>query len=93
MILTPASGDGGIDLILIKDGERILVQCKQYAKPVGPAPIRELYGVLQSDSAARAVLAAPGGVTRGAREFAYGKPISFLGLNDILDLAERAHGR
>lgn len=36
--LTPASGDFGADLILSKDGNRIAVQAKQYAKPVASTP-------------------------------------------------------
>jgi restriction system protein len=35
--------DGGVDLVLRKDGEKFFVQCKQWKKgSVGVKPIREL---------------------------------------------------
>jgi restriction system protein len=44
--------DGGVDLVLRKDGEKFLVQCKQWkAYSVGVAIIRELYGVMAAKGA------------------------------------------
>ncbi|QSO52336.1 restriction endonuclease [Alicyclobacillus curvatus] len=40
--VTKASGDFGADLILQKDGKRILVQAKRYDKPVGVKAIQEV---------------------------------------------------
>lgn len=44
--VSKAGGDGGIDLILKKDGREIVVQCKAHNKKIGPAPVRDLYGVI-----------------------------------------------
>jgi restriction system protein len=45
--------DGGVDLVLKKDGEKFLVQCKQWkAFKVGVTTIRELYGVMAAGGAA-----------------------------------------
>jgi hypothetical protein len=44
--VTPKSGDGGIDLILRKDNQKIGVQCKHHSKPVGPNDVRAFIGVL-----------------------------------------------
>jgi hypothetical protein len=44
--ITKGSGDGGIDLLLKKDQIIIIVQCKKHFTDIGPAPIRELYGVM-----------------------------------------------
>lgn len=45
--------DGGVDLVLRKDGEKLLVQCKQWkAFKVGVTTIRELYGVMAAGGAA-----------------------------------------
>ncbi len=44
---TPAGPDGGVDLILTKDGKRTFVQCKQWKnRQIGVRPVRELYGVV-----------------------------------------------
>jgi restriction system protein len=41
--------DGGVDLVLTKPGEKLLVQCKQWkAFKVGVKVVRELYGVMTS---------------------------------------------
>ena len=64
-------GDGGIDIILLGNGERILVQCKQWkAFRVGVAPVRELLGVVTSERADRGILVTTGRFTPEARRFA-----------------------
>ena len=39
--VTQASGDYGIDVIAVKDGQRWAIQSKRYSKPVSQAAIRE----------------------------------------------------
>lgn len=86
-VLTPVSGDKGIDIVLSRDEQpTIVVQCKATAKPVGPAVVRELYGTLLACGADRAVLAATGGVSAAARDFAQGKPIQLVTMPEILSL-------
>lgn len=44
-----AGADGGIDLVLYREREKFLVQCKQWkAYQVGVSVVRELYGVMCS---------------------------------------------
>jgi len=44
---TGGGADGGIDLVLNKDGNRLLVQCKNWrSRKVGVTTIRELFGVV-----------------------------------------------
>jgi len=38
--------DGGVDVVLRKDGKSSLVQCKQWRNSVGAPTIRELFGLL-----------------------------------------------
>lgn len=45
--LTPGSGDGGLDILLSKDGEQYGVECKQYKDTLGPKFIRDFIGALQ----------------------------------------------
>ncbi len=46
--------------------QKLYVQCKDHARPVGVDVIRELLGILPADRSVRPVLAAPMGVTSGA---------------------------
>jgi restriction system protein len=63
--------DGGIDLVLRKDGAKFYVQCKQWKQTrVGVKPIRELYGVIAAGNAAGGFFVASGEYTDDAREFA-----------------------
>ncbi len=88
--LTPYSGDMGVDIVLRRGGRTTLVQCKQTAKPVGPAVARELYGSLVSSEADDAILACTAGVSRGARDFLSGKQVRVMDLLEILELQKQA---
>ena len=75
--------DGGIDLVLKKDGEKFLVQCKQWkAFKVGVTTIRELYGVMAAGGAAGGFVVTSGMFTKEAKTFADGRNI------DLIDGAE-----
>jgi restriction system protein len=44
--------DGGIDLVAKKEGETILVQCKQWkSEKVGVPTVREMFGLLNAERA------------------------------------------
>jgi restriction system protein len=82
-----SGGDGGIDLVLNGHGETVLVQCKQWrTRRVGVKPVRELYGVLTSERADRAILATCGTFTGDAQAFARGKPLKLVAGDELLDL-------
>ena len=91
---TPGSGDGGVDLILRREGKKWIVQCKQHANPVPPTVVRDLFGTMVHERADAAILVATAGFTPGTREFAAEKPITLVDLDDILKMArgpESAH--
>lgn len=71
--LTPASGDGGVDILL---GDGTIVQCKAHRASVSPGVVRELYGTLIHQRAPRAILISLNGVTNGVRSFIEGKQIT-----------------
>jgi len=71
--------DGGVDLVLSKDGERFLVQCKQWkASKVGVKILREHYGVISADGAAGGFVVTSGVFTGEAVAFAAGKNIDLI---------------
>ncbi len=62
--------DGGVDLVLRKNGEKHFVQCKQWKVfKVGVKPIRELYGVAKANDAAGGLFVTSGSYTADALEF------------------------
>jgi hypothetical protein len=87
-LVTPPSGDEGIDIVLSKGGTNFIVQCKATRSPVGPAVARELYGCLAASDADFAILASVSGVSPGGHQFIHGKPILVLALNEILEMVE-----
>ncbi|WP_129134676.1 restriction endonuclease [Luteimonas sp. YGD11-2] len=71
--------DGGIDLILTRDGQRTLVQCKRWRRDkVTVNIVREMYGLLAHHGAHQVRIATVGGFTRDAAYFAAGKPIELI---------------
>ena len=89
--LTPKVGDGGIDLILEKNGKTTVVQCKAHKKPVAPYVVRDLYGSMMSYGADDAILACTGGFSKGVVKFAQGKPIKLISASDIARVAQRSN--
>lgn len=77
--------DGGIDLILRKNGRTTLVQCKQWQNwQVGVKVVREMYGLLMHHKAAAVKIVALGDYTSEARRFAHGKPIELIHGDELI---------
>lgn len=78
--------DGGVDLRLQRDGTTAIVQCKQWKTyKIGVRPVRELFGVMVSEKAYRAIFITSGIYTDEALRFAQGKSIELI---DGAQLAE-----
>lgn len=76
---TDGGPDGGVDLVLKKNSELFLVQCKQWRSYiVNVNTIRELYGVMASRGAAGGFVVTSGRFTSAAIEFASGKNIELV---------------
>lgn len=79
--------DGGVDLVLGRDGNVVLVQCKRWKdKPVPVQTVRELYGILHGRGASAAKLVATTRFTSEAIDFAKGKPIELVDQDALLAL-------
>lgn len=71
--------DGGIDLILRKEGRKELVQCKHWKRrQVTVTTVREMWGLLQHHQAQRVWIVCTGEFTADAAAFAAGKPIRLV---------------
>lgn len=68
--LLGGSGDQGVDLILVYQGERVAIQCKNYKKRVGNKPVQEVYAGARYHRCSQAWVVAPAGYTKGADDLA-----------------------
>lgn len=76
---TGGGADGGVDLVLSKNGERTMVQCKNWkSSKVGVTTIRELFGVVTAERATEGIVVCSGHFTNDAIEFAEGNPITLV---------------
>lgn len=71
--------DGGVDIVLRRGTETVLVQCKRWrTQRVGVDKVRELFGVVTAENAASGILVTSGRFTNDARSFAANKPITLV---------------
>ena len=85
--------DGGIDLVLVRGDERVLVQCKHWrTSKVGVGLVRELYGITRSreHAGSRGCFVTFGHYTSDAREFARANGIELVDSQGLLKLIESA---
>lgn len=82
-------GDGGIDLMLRKNGQTLVVQAKRYKGNVGAPVIREMVGVQTHLGADGIIVATTAGFTKEAKAFAKGKPITLLDGVALVAMAKR----
>lgn len=82
-----SGSDGGVDLVLRGQGERVLVQCKQWrARRVGVDKVRELFGVVAAAGADRGILVTSGRFTQAAQTFATGKALDLVDGSSLAQL-------
>jgi restriction system protein len=85
--------DGGMDLMLRRDRETHLVQCKQWkAYKVGVETVRELYGVMAAKGATGGFVVTSGRFSREASQFAAGLNIRLIDGPVLHDLIMKLDG-
>jgi restriction system protein len=86
--------NGGVDLVLKKDGNIFIVQCKQWrSSKVDVKVVREMYGVMTAEQANGVIIITSGMFTQEAKNFASGKPIDLVEGNQLLDLVRSVQPR
>jgi restriction system protein len=93
--LTQASRDGGVDCVAWDMrpviGGKVVIQAKRYRNTVGVSAVRDLYGTMMNEGAAKGILVTTSGFGQSAYEFAKNKPIELItGSNLLSMLAEYA---
>jgi len=89
-----ANPDGGIDLVIRKDGRCAAVQCKQWkVSRVGVKPVREFLGALTDADIPRGKLITLNGYTNQAMQFAKRHDIEILTETELAQMLEFADAR
>ncbi len=82
-----AAGDGGVDVVLRRRGQRTLVQCKHWKTwTVGVQIVRELRGVMASEKADYGIVVSYGTFTPEAEAFAKQNRITLIGGDDLVKM-------
>lgn len=84
--LTKASGDKGVDIILEKDYELTIVQCKAHKSKISPQVAKKLFESMNYFGVDKGVLASVSGFTPGVYEYINGKNITLVDINNILKM-------
>lgn len=88
--VTKKTGDGGIDIVMYKEGLKYIVQCKHYRNTLPIEPVRALNGVRQDFKANILIIVASSGLTKAGYEFIENKPyIEVLTLDDLIAMGLR----
>lgn len=91
--VTKRTGDGGADIVLYKNDEKYVVQCKHWRQEVPVSCMRELKGIQEDLNADKLIMIASSGITRDAKDFISNKPYyTMLTLDDIIRMALRPEG-
>lgn len=90
VVLTPQSGDKGLDLIAEKDGKKIAVQCKKFKGVVGTPVIQAFAGALQTANIDKGYFITTGTYSLDAEKMAQDLPIELYDRNSLGGLIEVA---
>lgn len=90
---TPKTGDQGADGFLSKDGAKFILQCKRVQGSVGQPILRDLLGTITHFECQGGIVVTTGAVSSAAREWARGKPIELVELDELQALLQAYYGR
>jgi restriction system protein len=82
-----SGADGGVDLVLSRNGQRLFVQCKHWpAGAVSVHPVRELWGVVAGPSVHGGIIVTSGTFTSAARLWTADKNLRLVDGEELLTL-------
>ncbi len=76
---TAATGDYGVDLIAVKDGKSVAVQCKRYGSPVGVAAVQQVVSGARHHDCTRSIVVSNQEFTQAAKRLAYTHGCQLIG--------------
>lgn len=81
--VTPGSGDYGVDIIVLKDGKKVGIQCKNWAAPVGVKAVQEVYSGGVYWGCSEFWIMGRSGYTRSCREMAKKLGVKLLQVEEL----------
>lgn len=81
--VTKASADNGVDVVAVKEGLSVAVQCKLYKGSVGNKAVQEVYSGMKHMQLDRAVVISTGRYTKAAKNLAATTGVLLLSEHDI----------
>jgi restriction system protein len=88
--LTQASRDGGVDCVAWDlrpiIGGKVVIQAKRYKHTVGVSAVRDLYGTVMNEGAAKGILVTTSGYGKSAYQFSENKPLELITGSNLLYL-------
>lgn len=87
--VTQTSRDQGVDVIAVKDGRRVVLQCKLYGKPVGNKAVQEAAAGRAHERAAFGAVVSNIGYTAAAQQLAATNGILLLHYSELARLEEK----
>jgi hypothetical protein len=88
---TPATGDGGIDGFLRRNGQLYLLQCKRTRGSVGEPVLHALLGCMTAHNAVGGIVVTTGKVSEPAKRWATGKPIEIVEFERLQQMIEASY--
>ena len=83
------ANDGGIDLEIDDNKNRIAIQCKAHRRAVGPGVIREFSGSMDHANFNKGILICPSGFTRGVYQYTGGNRIKLINVDDLVKMYDK----
>lgn len=87
--VTQAQGDYGADLVLNKDGKRIVVQAKRYSKNVNLKAVQEVYGAIAHYKASAGWVVTNSGYTQSAINLARSNNVRLVDREELVEIILR----
>lgn len=81
--LTKASGDVGVDIVGVKNGKKVVFQCKKYSKPVGIKAVQEVASGMKHYGASEAYVITNATYTKSAQELAITTGVRLLHYSEL----------
>ncbi len=89
VIMTPVTGDWGVDLIVGRRPNRLAIQCKRYSRPIGPAAIQEVVAGAPMQDCATTMVVSNQPFTPAARRLAELHGCELVGGPELAQLRAR----
>jgi|SRR5579863_334081 len=94
--LTQASRDGGVDCVAWDMrpvvGGKVVIQAKRYKNTVGVSAVRDLFGTMINEGAAKGILVTTSGFGASTYEFSKNKPIELVTGSNLLSMLSEYAG-